>query len=500
MRRGGPRENAATTDDGLVGIRQVQIWLALTDLGVITWAVFGALIVRFGVESDSALAASGRISLSYPTFSGLLVLVWWLALRFHGVYEALVLGHGATEYRLILNASLRVFAAVALLAYALKVDLARGYVLLALPAGTIGLFLARRLWRRWLGDRRAAGDLTRDVLVVGDIASVESLIGVFRTVPEAGYRVIGVCTSDEGERVSGVPVLGTAHEAARVAIELGVGVVACSGEHRLGVLGLRRLGWALEGSDISLVVAPGLTEVAGPRVVSRPVAGLPLLHVESPTFSGPKLVLKSVVDWVGAVVLLILFSPLMLSVAMIIKMGDGGPVFFRQQRVGLDGSLFHMVKFRSMVVDAEAKLAGLQVQQEVARMTREADPGAKVLDRGVLFKMEDDPRVTPVGRFIRRYSIDELPQLLNVVSGRMSLVGPRPPLSSEVAMYEHDVRRRLLVKPGMTGLWQVNGRSDLSWEEAVRFDLYYVENWSVTQDLIILWRTLAAVVGKNGAY
>lgn len=499
MLRQGPSES--TSEDGPAGIRQVQIWLALTDLLVIIWAVFGALILRFGLESDADLATSGSISLSYPMFSAVLVVVWWLSLRVHGAYEALVLGHGAAEYRLIVNATLRVFAGVALLAYALKVDVARGYVLLALPAGVIGLLSARRLWRRWLGDRRAGGLLTHDVLVVGDTAGAAGLIQAFRGVPQAGYRVIGVCTSDEGERVEGVPVLGTEHEGARVAMDLGVDVVACSGTHRLGILGLRRLGWALEGSDISLVVSPGLTEIAGPRVVSRPVAGLPLLHVEAPTFSGPKLALKSTIDWLGGVVLLVVFAPLLLVVALAIKLYDGGPVFFRQQRVGLDGEPFEMVKFRSMVLDAEDLLGQLRLQQEEANARADADGGAgQVLDRGVLFKMENDPRVTPVGRFIRRYSVDELPQLINVVVGQMSLVGPRPPLPTEVSRYEHDVRRRLLVKPGMTGLWQVNGRSDLSWEESVRFDLYYVENWSVVQDLIILWRTFAAVVGKNGAY
>ena len=497
MRGRGPLESSS--EDGPAGIRQVQIWLALTDLCVIIWAVFGALILRFGLEPDSDLATSGSISLSYPIFSVGLVLVWWISLRVHGAYGALVLGHGATEYRLIVNATLRVFAGVALLAYALKVDVARGYVLLALPAGVIGLATAHRLWRRWLGDRRMRGHLTHDVLVIGDRAGAEELMTAFRTVPQAGYQVIGVCTSEEGERVEGVPVLGTEHEGARVAIDLGVDVVACSGTHRLGVLGLRRLGWALEGSDIALVVSPGITEVAGPRVVSRPVAGLPLLHVEAPSFSGPKLALKAMIDWLGAVALIVAFAPLLLFVALAIKTHDGGPVFFRQQRVGLDGELFAMVKFRSMVLDAEDRLGELRRQQEEARA--EADGGsAAAIDRGVLFKMENDPRVTPIGRFIRRYSIDELPQLINVVVGQMSLVGPRPPLPDEVSRYEHDVRRRLLVKPGMTGLWQVNGRSDLEWEEGVRLDLYYVENWSVVQDFMILWRTLAAVLSQKGAY
>lgn len=481
-------------------MRQVQIWLALTDLAVITWAVFGALIVRFGLESDSDLATSGSISLSYPIFSAGLVITWWLSLRLHGAYKVLILGHGVAEYRLIMRATLRVFAGVALAAYALQVDVARGYILLALPAGSLGLVGARRLWRRWLGDRRADGQLTHDALVVGNTAGAEGLIEVFRSAPEAGYRVVAVCTSDEGERVEGLPVLGTEHEGARVAIDLGVDVVACSGTSRLGATGLRRMGWALEGSDIGLLVAPGLTEIAGPRVVSRHVGGLPLLHVTAPTFSGPRLLLKSALDWVGAAALIVLFLPLFLVVSLAIKLHDGGPVFFRQQRVGLDGETFQMWKFRSMVLDAEERVAELRAHQEEAARGASDTDGAQTVDRGVLFKMESDPRVTPVGRLIRRYSIDELPQLFDVVTGRMSLVGPRPPLPDEVSRYEHDVRRRLLVKPGMTGLWQINGRSDLPWDEGVRLDLYYVENWSVVQDLIILWRTFSAVVGQKGAY
>lgn len=475
---------------GRAALRPLQGMLAVTDLLVILWATFGAQVVRFGIDgrgSDVA-ASADSFTLSYTTFSAGLALVWWLALRVNGAYEAHILGHGAAEYRIIAEATLWVFAAVAMLAFALKVDLARGYILLALPAGIVGLWVARRLWRTWLGGRRVAGDLSHDVLVVGHESSAQQLVRVFGALPQAGYRVIGVCGASEGQAIEGIPVLGRERDAGRVAIELGVDVVACADGHGLGSTGLRRLGWALEGSGIDLVVSPGLTEIAGPRVLTRPVAGLPLLHVEAPTFSGPKLAMKSIIDWIGALLLAVAFSPVLLVVAALIKLHDGGPVLFRQERVGLDGQTFLMTKFRSMDVDAEDRLEDLRRAQVSDR------------DRGVLFKLEDDPRVTPIGRFIRRYSIDELPQLFDVLAGKMSLVGPRPPLPAEVSQYDGDVRRRLLVRPGMTGLWQINGRSDLSWEESVRFDLYYVENWSVAQDMIILWRTIAAVMAKDGAY
>ena len=473
---------------GRQALRPLQVMLAITDLLVIAWATLGAQVVRFGAEGRTDVAASAEsFTLSYTTFSAALTVIWWLTLRLHGAYDAHILGHGAAEYRLIGASSLRVFAGVAMLAFALQVDVARGYILLALPAGILGLWAARRVWRKWLGGRRAAGELSHDVLVVGHDAAVGELLEVFASVPEAGYRVVGTCSSTTAEEIHGVPVLGAEREAGRIAVDLGVDVVACSSTHGLGVAGLRRLGWSLEGSNIDLVVSPGLTEIAGPRVLTRPVAGLPLLHVEAPKFTGPRLALKSVIDWVGALLLLVVFSPLMLVVAAVIKLSDGGPVFFLQRRVGLDGEIFMMTKFRSMVVGAEERLEELRA--------RHAEQ-----ERGILFKMEDDPRVTPFGRFIRRYSIDELPQLLDVLAGKMSLVGPRPPLPHEASQYGDDVRRRLLVKPGMTGLWQINGRSDLTWDESVRFDLYYVDNWSVAQDILILWRTLAAVIRRQGAY
>jgi lipopolysaccharide/colanic/teichoic acid biosynthesis glycosyltransferase len=196
-------------------------------------------------------------------------------------------------------------------------------------------------------------------------------------------------------------------------------------------------------------------------------------------------VVKGVVDRLGAVVLLTLGLPFMLLAAAAILVDSRGGVFYRQRRVGKDGKEFTILKFRTMVRDADHRKKDLAAANEGA---------------GVLFKMRRDPRVTRVGAVLRRYSIDELPQLLNVVTGAMSLVGPRPPLPEESARYEADVRRRLLVKPGLTGLWQVSGRSDLPWEEAVRLDLRYVEDWSLALDAMILWKTFRAVLGGQGAY
>jgi exopolysaccharide biosynthesis polyprenyl glycosylphosphotransferase len=306
------------------------------------------------------------------------------------------------------------------------------------------------------------------------------------SVPEAGYRVVAACCSDAHDGCIGqVPVLGVESEAAEVAQRIGANAVACTSSAGFDSGGLRRLGWALEGRDVDLVVVPGLTDVAGPRVLTRPVAGLSLLHVEAPVFAGPQLAIKTAIDRIAAAALLIVLSPLFAVVSVLIRRDHKGPVFFRQERIGKDGTSFPMLKFRTMLVGAEAMLPSLQARSE---------------GQGPLFKLRDDPRITRIGAKLRRYSLDELPQLVNVLRGQMSLVGPRPPLPCEVETYGHDVRRRLLVKPGMTGLWQINGRSDLSWDESVRFDLYYVENWSVMSDLIILWRTGRAVLRSSGAY
>jgi exopolysaccharide biosynthesis polyprenyl glycosylphosphotransferase len=289
------------------------------------------------------------------------------------------------------------------------------------------------------------------------------------------------------DNILGVPIVGSLNQVLSAVQLTGASAVAVTATAAFGPAAVRELSWELEKTNADLILAPALTDIAGPRVHTHPVAGLPLIHVERPTYSGPTRVFKTAFDMVGAALLLMVFSPVMLILALAVKVSSPGPVFFRQERVGVDGTRFRMTKFRSMRVDAEALLDELRAQQ--------TDAGNEVL-----FKIKDDPRITKVGKFLRRFSLDEMPQLFNVLSGEMSLVGPRPPLAAEVAQYQDEVHRRLLVKPGMTGLWQVSGRSDLSWEETVRLDLSYVENWSITGDLVILFKTARAVVSSSGAY
>jgi exopolysaccharide biosynthesis polyprenyl glycosylphosphotransferase len=264
-----------------------------------------------------------------------------------------------------------------------------------------------------------------------------------------------------------------------------VDVVAIATDPELAGHLLRRLSWALEQRGIELIVSPGIIEVAGPRISVRPVAGLSLLHLERPSVSGGPHLMKAAFDRVVALGFIAVLSPLLVGLALAVKVTSPGPVLFRQQRVGRAGVEFTMLKFRSMYSDAEQRLGDLFALSD---------------GNGVIFKMRDDPRMTPLGRWIRRFSLDELPQLFNVLRGDMSLVGPRPPLAEEVALYAADDSRRMLVKPGMTGLWQVSGRSDLSWDESVRLDLRYVDNWSMTLDLLILWKTVRAVIYGAGAY
>jgi exopolysaccharide biosynthesis polyprenyl glycosylphosphotransferase len=285
--------------------------------------------------------------------------------------------------------------------------------------------------------------------------------------------------------IAGIPAFEGLGGVAEVVAKFDADTVAVLACPEMSGVRLRELAWELEKTGTDLCVAPALLDVAGPRTTIRPVAGLPLLHMDHPEFAGGRRVIKAAFDRMFALTALLFTAPVFLLVAVAIRLADGGPALFRQTRVGLDGRAFTVYKFRTMVLDAEERKAQLAEHNEHA---------------GVLFKIRRDPRITTVGGWLRRWSVDELPQLINVLLGEMSLVGPRPALPEEAALYGDHVRRRLVVKPGLTGLWQVSGRSDLSWDESVRLDLRYVENWSFVLDLQILWKTCSAVVRGDGAY
>jgi exopolysaccharide biosynthesis polyprenyl glycosylphosphotransferase len=414
------------------------------------------------------------------------IVLWRVMLVVFGAYRTRNYGAGFEEFRAITLASVVTFGVVCTAGFLAADHPTRGYPILFLLLGTPLLLLARYIDRRTLHVARVQGRLSITMLALGSPQAVRELLDVIGRAPWMGYRVVGMCVP-RGQTAQdvGVPVLGDIDDVRRLAIELGVDGVIVAGGSYSSAADLRRLGWALQGLELDMLVVPSLTDIAGPRVHMRHVAGLPLVQVEEPQSDRAGGWAKRTFDVLVAGLLVAVLSPLLLLVAALVWVQDRGPVLYRQRRVGANGTEFEMIKFRSMVVDAEDRLA------EVAD-ANESD--------GLLFKIREDPRVTAVGRFMRKFSIDELPQLFNVLRGEMSLVGPRPPLVTEYQQYEQDTHRRLLVRPGMTGLWQVSGRSDLPWSEAVRLDLYYVDNWSMVIDLVIMIKTVKAVLVSRGAY
>nr|WP_246325824.1 sugar transferase [Actinomycetospora corticicola] len=413
-----------------------------------------------------------------------LVALLGVALAVRRCWHPLLVCSGGLEYTRVLQAGTGALLVLALGQVAVRDDGLRPWTLAVLPAAVLAVLAVRGVARALLHRRRRRGIGLTGVLAVGSEESVEALVARTRRAPEHGWTVLAACTPAGVGTCAGVPVVGDLDDVAERVHGVGAEVVAVAAAPGWSGRRLHRLAWELEGTDLDLVVDPGLMEIAGPRLHVTPVDGQPMIRLTQPTFRGAARVSKALLDRVVAVVAVVALAPVLLGVALAIRLDDHGPVFFRQERVGRRGRPFRMIKFRSMAVDAEAVRTSLR--------SDDAD--------GPLFKMRADPRVTRIGAVLRRYSLDELPQLLNVVGGSMSLVGPRPPLPSEVVEYADDARRRLLVRPGMTGLWQVSGRSDLSWEETVRLDLRYVENWSPGLDLHILARTVTAVLAGRGAY
>ena len=456
-----------------------------------TWA-----LIAF--ESLAAVVAGGAVVLSRAGSFDASTLVFWAAvvlvvawptlLGATGAYSERVYGTGSDEYRRVGKAGFLLLALTSFASYAAALDLSRVFVAAAIPALTVVSLIGRYVARIQLRRRRAEGRCTKRVVVVGRGGAVLELASRLQREHYAGLNVVAACvTPGDRARVAqetGVPV-GGLDEVLSMAAEAKADTIAVTSASETAAQYLRQLSWQLEGTGIELLVAPGLIEVAGPRLHIRPLEGLPLLAVEQPHFEGWRRVAKGIIDRVTALTAIIFMAPVFVAIAAAVRFTSDGPVFYRQERIGINGGTFTMYKFRSMVTDADRLIPELS--------------HANISD-GLLFKMRDDPRVTSVGRWLRRLSLDELPQLWNVVNGTMSLVGPRPPLPTEVAQYDSEVSRRLLVKPGLTGLWQISGRSDLSWEESVRLDLRYVENWSLALDALILLKTVGVVLKARGAY
>jgi exopolysaccharide biosynthesis polyprenyl glycosylphosphotransferase len=454
-------------------VRQVVV----ADLAAAVVAAVAAVGVRFGVDPN------GR----YLVLSVVLPLLWIMALRVFGAYEWRFLGTGADEFRRVLNAGLSLTGALALISYAVNNELSRLYLIISMQVILVLDLIVRFALRKRLHNLRQRGECMSTVVAAGHEAAVSQLIRELRREPHHGLQVIAACLADDSvaSEVAGVPVVGDLDDTASVVRNLNAGTVAVLSCPEMDGVKLRTLAWELEKTGTDLCVAPALLDVAGPRTTVRQTAGLTLLHVDHPQLSGPRQMVKDLFDRCAAALALMALSPLMLAIAMAIKLQDKGPALFIQTRVGKGGQQFKIYKFRTMVVDAESLLAEIRDKNE---------------NDGVLFKIRRDPRITAIGAKLRKSSLDELPQLINILRGEMSLVGPRPALPQEAAQYADHVRRRLVVKPGLTGMWQVNGRSELSWEETVRLDLRYVENWSFALDLQILWKTISVMLHGSGAY
>jgi exopolysaccharide biosynthesis polyprenyl glycosylphosphotransferase len=471
---------------------QRRLWIS--DSIVLVWVVFGTQIAWFGLGNEQLAISQddGVSAVSYWLFSIGLIVLWLGALSWSDSRSYRVIGAGPTEYLRVADASVRLFGAIAIVAFLAKVDVARGFLLISLPLGVLVLIATRWLWRQWLIAMRQGGRYSARVLLVGSPASVAQIARELGRNVSAGYLVVGACTPSGkvGDTVPGtdIPMMGSVNAIERAMQLTNADTVAVTSTDELPPDKVKQISWNLQAGRQHLVLAPSIVDIAGPRLHTRPVAGLPLIHVETPRFSKGQLFLKRALDVCASMLGVVLLSPVLAFLAISIRLSSEGPVLFRQVRIGRGGREFTMLKFRSMVTNAEELLENLQRQ----RREDGIDSGNEIL-----FKMKNDPRVTPIGRIMRKYSLDELPQLLNVVGGSMSLVGPRPPLPKEVEQYATHVHRRFLVKPGITGLWQVSGRSNLSWEDTVRLDLSYVENWSVLTDVAILAKTAKAALAPG---
>jgi exopolysaccharide biosynthesis polyprenyl glycosylphosphotransferase len=459
--------------------------LAATDAAAVAVSVLTWHLLWLGGAPARVPIHGSEWHLSYVQVSVALAVVWLTVLTVFDTRDEREIGAGSTEYRRVLRAGFAAFAVTIVAGFFLGLDLSRGWVLTVFPTGTVAIVASRWLWRQWLVRRRSLGDYSHRVVLVGSTETVLQTARDLAREPGHGYRVVGVALTDgpDDGTLAGLPVVGPVDEVPGALRTRGADTVMATSSDHLPPERIRDLAWQLEPRYHQLVLAPSLTDVGGSRIHLRPVAGLPLIHVETPHYAGLGKYAKRAFDVVVSAAALAVLAPVLAVIAVLVHRDSPGGVFYRQERIGKNGEPFSILKFRSMVADADARRAELTAG----------------MDKG-LFKLVDDPRITQVGKVLRRYSLDELPQLVNVLRGEMSLVGPRPALPTEVSEYDRRELRRLAVTPGLSGLWQVSGRSNLDWADGIRLDLYYVENWSMTQDLVILWRTAKAVLSSEGAY
>lgn len=481
-----PRASAA-----LVGRQQwerrYRRLLRASDTVVVMLACILASVFSLLATAPDVLAGDPWLLVRVPLAT---VVVWLVTLSLFNSREAAIMGAGVTEYKRVAHATGLAFGVLAMVFVLFEWEGVRTQLYVALPAGIVALAWSRWVWRRWLCHQRAVGRYASRTVIVGTRDDVEYALHRLGHDGRLGYRVVGTTIFDDAPPQlivdgSSYPVRHGTDAVVNAAEAFHADTIVVASQPTGDPTFVKRLAWELEGTAAEVVLSSRIADVAGPRMSLRPVEGLPLIHVRIPQFEGGAHLLKRALDVGVAALALLAFAPFALVIMVLIKIDDPGPAFFRQTRVGRDGQSFPMLKFRSMRVDAEQQLAALRAGNEGA---------------GPLFKLKHDPRVTRVGAVLRRLSLDEIPQFWNVLRGDMSVVGPRPPLPDEVTTYDGVVSRRLYIKPGITGPWQVGGRSDLSWDESVRLDLRYVENWSVLGDIQIMWRTAKVMIRPEGAY
>ena len=446
-------------------------------LAVVTAGVVG-FILRWAIPYS--------VELNDPTYVSLVLVVivsWMAVLVLRGAYDTRMLGVGSEEFKRVVGASAMVFAAIAVFAFAFKLDLSRGFVLITFAVGLVLLLIVRWALRSWLRHERRYGHFLHRTVVVGAGPAKDEIVDMLDRDPVAGFTVVDVIDEPAADITPAALDAWLDEVMTRISLE-DADTVAVAGSPALGQQVIQRLAWRLEGPRVDLLVAPTIGDVAGPRVTMRMAADLPLLHLDEPYLTGPKRAIKRTLDVIVGVLLFLLFLPFMIVAMIGTKLSSRGPVFYMQERVGRGGAIITFPKFRTMYVGAD-----LQRNDIIGK------PDEAILDR-----YKRDPRITPFGRILRRWSIDEMPQVVNVIGGTMSLVGPRPVLVDEMALFGDADHRRHLTKPGLTGLWQVSGRKTVDWEERMRLDLDYVEHWSPALDLVIVAKTVKAVLVGDGAY
>lgn len=470
---GGSAERAAREQKPLAPLRRRII---ASDLVVISLMTFLGILL-------SARASTWAVDPVIAVYSMpfLITLLWLGILAFRGAYDQRVLGIGTEEFRRVTAATVVTFSVVAGVSYLFRADISRAYAFVSLPLGLLLIVVMRFVLRGWLYRARRRGEYMHRTVVIGSETGAAELEARFAQDYFAGYEVVARYGLEESDTRNLERWLGGLD---LLLEEFRADAVAFTPSHSLKTEVVRQLAWMLEGRSIDLMIAPAMANLAGPRVSVRPAAGLPLLHLDEAVLSRPQAFTKRTLDLVGSAVLMVLLSPVLIACAIAVRATSRGGVIFRQTRIGRAGTPFTMLKLRTMVPDAD------QHRQELRDQNHHDGP---------MFKMAHDPRITSTGRFLRRWSLDELPQLFNVMAGSMSLVGPRPHPLDDVDRYEAEAYRRLTLKPGLTGLWQVEGRSDLTWAEALQLDLYYVENWSLAGDIVLLARTVKVVIQGRGA-